>query len=127
MISLQQVLYIHSKLIENFGGGESVRDHGGLEAAIARPYATFDGIDLYPDAIDKAAAISESLIINHPFIDGNKRTAYTLLRLMLLNFDLDITTSEDEKYKMTIAASTGNLKFDAVKLWLSTKTITTSK
>lgn len=124
MISIQSVLYIHSQLIKNFGGGEGVRDQGGLEAAIARPYATFDGIDLYPEPIDKAAAIFESLIINHPFIDGNKRTAYTLLRLMLLSFDWDIEASEDEKYDMTIAASTGQLKFDEIKLWLSTKTIT---
>ena len=124
MISLQSVLYIHSKLIENFGGGEGVRDQGGLEAAIARPYATFDGVDLYPDPIDKAAAIFESLIINHPFIDGNKRTAYTLLRLMLLNFNQDIEASEDDKYKMTIAANTGELKFDGIKLWLSEKIIT---
>jgi death-on-curing protein len=124
MISLQSVLYIHSKLIENFGGGDGVRDQGGLEAAIARPYATFDGIDLYPDPIDKAAAIFESVIINHPFIDGNKRTAYTLLRLMLLDFGQDIEATEDDKYAMTIAASTGQLKFDGIKLWLSEKTIT---
>jgi death-on-curing protein len=127
MISIQSVLYIHSQLIKNFGGGEGVRDQGGLEAAIARPYATFDGIDLYPEPIDKAAAIFESLIINHPFIDGNKRTAYTLLRLMLLSFDWDIEASEDEKYKMTIAASTGELKFDGIKFWLSEKIIAKNK
>ncbi|WP_184541722.1 type II toxin-antitoxin system death-on-curing family toxin [Mucilaginibacter sp. FT3.2] len=122
MIDLKTTLQIHNILIEKFGGIKGVREQGGLEAAIARPQATFDGVDLYPDAIDKAAAIFESIIINHPFLDGNKRTAYTLLRLTLLETGIDIDASEDEKYEMTIAASKGELSFDGIKLWLATKT-----
>ena len=121
MIDLKTTLLIHNVLIEEFGGSKGIRDHGGLAAAIARPFATFDGIDLYPEAIDKAAAIFESLIINHPFLDGNKRTAYALLRLTLLELDIDIIASEDEKYDMTISASKGELNFDGIKLWLSEK------
>jgi len=122
MIDLQTTLLIHNILIDKFGGSKGIRDQGGLEAAIARPYATFDSQDLYPTAIEKAAAIFESLIINHPFIDGNKRTAYTLLRLTLLQFGHDIIATEGEKYDMTIAASKGELKFDDIKLWLSHNT-----
>jgi death-on-curing protein len=121
MIDFQTTLLIHNVLIEKFGGTKGIRDQGGLEAAIARPYATFDGQDLYPEAIDKAAAVFESLIINHPFLDGNKRTAYALLRLTLLEFENDIIASENEKYDMTIAASKGELNFDGIKLWLSEK------
>ncbi|WPU97164.1 type II toxin-antitoxin system death-on-curing family toxin [Mucilaginibacter sabulilitoris] len=99
-----------------------MRDQGGLETAIARPDAIFDGQDLYPQAIDKAAAIFESIIINHPFLDGNKRTAYTLLRLTLIEFEIDIIATEDEKYNITIAASKGELNFDGIKLWLVEKT-----
>lgn len=122
MIDFQTTLQIHNILIEKFGGIKGIRDQGGLEAAIARPLATFDGQDLYPEAIDKAAAVFESIIINHPFLDGNKRTAYTLLRLTLLENGLDIIASEDEKYDMTISASKGELNFDGIKLWLSEKT-----
>ncbi|MGN8069180.1 type II toxin-antitoxin system death-on-curing family toxin [Mucilaginibacter sp. SG564] len=121
MIDIQTTLLIHNILIEKFGGVKGIRDQGGLEAAIARPNATFDGQDLYPEAIDKAAAIFESIIINHPFLDGNKRTAYALLRLTLLEFEIDLTATEDEKYDMTISASKGELNFDGIKLWLTEK------
>jgi death-on-curing protein len=73
MIDLKKANHIHDKLIDEFGGSKGIRDFGGLEAALYRPYTTFNGNDLYPTAIEKAGAIFESLIINHPFIDGNKR------------------------------------------------------
>jgi death-on-curing protein len=116
MIDIKTTLRVHDRLIEEFGGIKGVRDQSGLEAALARPYATFDGHDLYPHPIDKAAAVFESLIINHPFLDGNKRTAYILLRLTLLEGKIDILATEDEKYNMTIAASKGELNFDGIKL-----------
>ena len=79
MISVEQVLKIHSIAIEKFGGANGVRDMGGLQSALARPFQTFGGTDLYPTTYEKAAAIGESLIMNHPFIDGNKRTGYLLM------------------------------------------------
>ena len=74
MISVAQVSKIHSIAIEKFGGANGVRDLGGLQSALARPFQTFGGTDLNPTIFEKAAAIGESLIMNHPFIDGNKRT-----------------------------------------------------
>ncbi|MEQ8688674.1 MAG: Fic family protein [Imperialibacter sp.] len=83
MISEQEVLGIHSILIERFGGSNGVRDIGLLQSALGRPYQTFDGGELYPTAIDKAAAVLvESIVKNHLFIDGNKRTGYVLARLL---------------------------------------------
>jgi death-on-curing protein len=70
MISLDETLQIHEILIGKFGGLSGIRDLGILESAINRPYQTFDQKELYPDAQDKAAAIFESVISNHPFIDG---------------------------------------------------------
>ncbi|QHS57712.1 hypothetical protein GWR56_19980 [Mucilaginibacter sp. 14171R-50] len=70
MIDLQEVERYHNDLIDQFGGNKGVRDITGLEAALARPSMTFDQQDLYPTAADKGAAVFESLIINHPFIDG---------------------------------------------------------
>lgn len=74
MISVEEVESIHALLIHKFGGSSGIRDMRQLESALARPYQTFDGPELYPDAESKAAAIVESILINHPFIDGNKRT-----------------------------------------------------
>ena len=84
MIDLSTAEKLHNILIDKFGGSGGIRDEGLLLAALARPHASFDQQDLYPTAIEKAAAIFESLIINHPFMDGNKRIAYLLMRLTLL-------------------------------------------
>ena len=123
MIELQDVLNIHNILIDKFGGRKGVRDHGSLESAINRPYATFENHDLYPTPSDKAAAILESILINHPFIDGNKRTAYVLMRLILLNYGFDILANQDDKYKMVISASKGDLRFDGIKNWIELRLI----
>ncbi|MEO8885065.1 MAG: type II toxin-antitoxin system death-on-curing family toxin [Mucilaginibacter sp.] len=118
MIDLNTALAIHEKSIKFYGGGNGLRDKGALLAALARPYQTFGQQELYLLPTEKAAAIFESLIINHPFIDGNKRTAYILLRATLSIYNLDIVAFEDEKYKMTIAASSGEIRFEEIKLWI---------
>lgn len=118
MINLDSALSIHDKSIEVYGGGKGIRDEGALLAALGRPFQTFDQHELYPTPIEKSAAIFESMIINHPFIDGNKRTAYILLRYVLSLYNFDIMAFEDEKYEMTIAASTGQIRFDEIKLWI---------
>lgn len=70
------VYEIHDYLIEQTGGLAGLRDLALLHAAIARPFATYDGNDLYPDDFEKAAGLFHSLIKNHPFLDGTKRTAF---------------------------------------------------
>jgi death-on-curing protein len=117
MISVQEVEIIHNILIDKFGGSKGIRDRGLLESALGRPFATFQMTDLYPSPIDKASALLESLVINHPFIDGNKRTAYTLMRLILLENKMDIDASQDEKYNLVIYASTGHYRFDEIREW----------
>lgn len=118
MISLKEVEIIHNILIDKFGGSKGIRDLGLLESALARPFATFDNNDLYLNPVDKAAAILESIAINHPFIDGNKRTAYTLMRLILLEYQFDIIASQEDKYNLVISVSTGEFRFDEIKKWI---------
>ena len=110
---------IHNILIDKFGGSKGIRDIGALEASLARPFSTFDKKDLYPTSIEKASAIFESLIINHPFVDGNKRISYVLMRLILMEDHLDIIATQNEKYEFVIAASKGEFRFDEIKNWLS--------
>ena len=83
MISINEVLNIHQELINRFGGRLGIRDIQLLESALQRPFQTFDGKALYETPLEKAAALTESLLRNHPFIDGNKRVAYAVLRLFL--------------------------------------------
>ncbi len=118
MISEQEVLKIHSILIERFGGTTGVRDMELLDSALNRPYQTFDGKELYPTPIAKAAAILESIVKNHPFTDGNKRTGYVLARLLLMESNLEIHTDQEQKYKFVISISTGKLNFDEIEKWL---------
>ena len=118
MIEISEVEKIHDILIERFGGAKGIRDKGILESAIGRPFQTFDGKDLYPDPVDKAAAIFESIVSNHPFVDGNKRTAYVLMRLILKRNQLDIEVDQDTKYVFVIKAAQGELTFDKIKSWI---------
>jgi len=122
MIHIDIATYLHNLLIDEFGGSKGIRDRGSLEAALNRPFATFDGQDLYPTVVEKATAIFESIIINHPFMDGNKRTAYALLEYLLLNKGgIKLDASFEEKYQMVIEASTGEIRFDEIKTWISSK------
>lgn len=121
MIELSDALKIHRILIEKFGGSDGVRDLDSLESALNRPFATFDQKDLYPTPAEKAAAILESILINHPFIDGNKRTGYVFMRLILLEHGLDIAAEMEEKYKMVISASIGEVRFEAISQWIQSR------
>ncbi len=123
MIELKDVLNIHDILIDRFGGVKGIRDSGSLESAINRPFAIFDNRYLYPTPTEKAAAIFESILINHPFLDGNKRTAYVLMKLILFDYGFDIDEEQDEKYKMVIAASSGEMRFEEIKEWISTRLV----
>jgi len=118
MINLSEVVLIHDILIERFGGSTGIRDNDALESAINRPFTTFDSKDLYPEVVDKAAALLESLVANHPFIDGNKRIGYVMMRLFLLQNDLDIIATRDEKYELVMAVAKGDLKFEDIKSWV---------
>lgn len=118
MIDINEVEKIHDILIEKFGGGKGIRDKGLLESAINRPFQTFDGQDLYPDPVDKAAAIFESIITNHPFVDGNKRTAYVLMRLILKSNNFDIRSGQNEKYDFVIKSASGQVSFDQIRAWI---------
>ena len=111
MINLEDVLKIHEFLINKFGGSQGVRDLNLLQSAISRPYQTFNQENLYKIPIEKAAAIIESIIKNHPFIDGNKRTGYVLMRLILMDHGLDIRANHKNKYDFVISIASGNLNY----------------
>jgi death on curing protein len=123
MINKDEVIRIHNVLIEEFGGSKGIRDDGLLESAINRPFQTFNQKDLYPTPIEKSAAIFESLIKNHPFIDGNKRIAYVLMRLILLQFNLDVIANQEEKYDFVISCASGNNDFESIKSWIDKRII----
>lgn len=106
-----------------YGGSYGVRDLEGLKSAISRPFQTFDTNDLYPTTIEKAAVLGESLIVNHPFIDGNKRTGFTAMIALIKEDSLQLTANQVEAYNLTIGISTGEIRFDGIVLWLEKNSI----
>lgn len=123
MISIDEVIGIHNLLIETYGGSKGIRDRDALLAAILRPKQTFEERDLYPTPEEKASAILESIISNHPFLDGNKRIGYVLMRLILIENGIDIKATEDEKFEFILEVAKGKLKFEQVKIWIKARLI----
>jgi death-on-curing protein len=117
-LTAQQVLFIHARLIETTGGSHGLRDLGLLQSAVARPQATFDGADLYSDLWSKAAALMESLAQNHPFVDGNKRTAITATAMFLRQngFVLQTTNEALEAFVMMVVEERSSL--DTIVIWV---------
>jgi death on curing protein len=118
MIQLKDALFFHSNIVIASGGADGLRDVGGLEAALERPFSGFGDYEFYPTPEQKAAALIESIVKNHPFIDGNKRTGYVLMRLLLNVYKKDIEISEDEKYDFVIKVAEGKWGYDEILNWL---------
>jgi len=121
MIEADFAIKIHEILINEYGGTHGMRDLNSLKSALARPFASFDQKELYPSIFSKAAALIESLISNHPFLDGNKRVGYFFLRFFLLSHNYDIQATQQEKYDFVISIATGNLSFEEIRAWITEK------
>lgn len=113
-LTLIDVLAIHDDQIERYGGSARVRDHGLLEAALFRPQTGY-----YPDLIAEAAAMWESLAQNHPFVDGNKRTAFAATYTFLAINGARITADADETFAFISGLyATHTFDFDHLNQWM---------
>ena len=123
-LTAEQVLFIHARLIAETGGLGGVRDLAMLESAVGRPSASFDGQDLYPDLFSKAAALMASLINNHPFVDGNKRTGIAAAALFLRINGHKLTADPADLEKKTLLVAQNKLALAEVAEWLRENTLT---
>ena len=121
-----QVLFLHHRLIATTGGSHGIRGLGALQAAVARPQATFDGVELYPELLAKAAALFESLIRNHPFIDGNKRTAVAAAALLLRRNGYRLEAGQEDVHDFTMRMATGAAGQGEARQWLATHAVADS-
>ena len=113
-LTVADALALHAILIKQYGGSDGVRDMGALESALFRPQTGY-----YKDLIEEAAALLESLAINHPFIDGNKRVAFAVTDSFLRINRRRITVDSTAIYEKLIALfDTGDFTFDSLEKWL---------
>lgn len=116
-LTAEQVLFIHARLIAETGGEHGVLDLGLLQSAVARPRATYDRQELYPGLFSKAAALLESLIGNHAFVDGNKRTAITAAGLFLRLNGYRMTADNQQLEKFTLQCAQHLVSWEQMTLW----------
>ena len=117
-LTLNQLLIIHHGVIKQTGGSPGVRDHSALLSALAQPRMTFDGKDLYPTLLEKAAALGYSIIQNHPFIDGNKRAGHAALEVFLILNGYEIEAGVNEQEKIILHLASGEITREDFLNWL---------
>jgi death on curing protein len=117
-LTSEQVLFIHSRVIAETGGIHGVRDLGLLESAVARPQVTFDGKELYADVFIKAAALMDSLVNNHPFADGNKRTGVMSAGLFLLINGYKLKIPSTAMADITMRVATKKVTVEKLAQWM---------
>ena len=117
-ISAEDVLLIHSRVIEGSGGLDGLRDRDGLEAAVSAPMQTFDGKELYPTDLEKIARLGFGLASNHAFVDGNKRIGAMMTQLLLKWNGYDLTLHTGELADMFIAIAAGTAKEKDLLDWI---------
>ena len=117
ILTPEQVLFIHYRLIEETGGSHGIRDVGLLHSAVSRPATTSDKNDLYPGLFSKATSLMHSLIKNQPFVDGNKRTAITAASIFLIRNNYLLTASDNELERFTMKAASEKLEMQEIVKW----------
>ena len=122
-LNLDELLELHRIAIATSGGASGVRYLAGLESALAQPYMTFGGQDLYPTVWEKAAALAFSLIMNHPFLDGNKRIGHAAMEtfLILNGYELSFPVEEQERIVLDVAA--GKMTQESFADWVHSHVI----
>jgi death-on-curing protein len=123
-LSIAEVLDLHQRLLADTGGATGVRDLGALESAVSQPYAAFGGQHLYPDLVAKAAALGYSLVMNHAFVDGNKRVGHAAMETFLLLNGHEIQCGTDEQERVILQLAAGDLSRNAFTEWVRRHTTT---
>jgi death-on-curing protein len=119
-LTLSEVLDLYRQVIEQSGGSLGIRSLDALESALAQPRMTFGGEELYPTIVEKASALGFSLIMNHPFVDGNKRTGHAAMETFLVLNGFEIRAPVDEQERVLLQLAAGELPRDKFTEWLRT-------
>jgi death-on-curing protein len=122
-LTLKEVLELHRRIIQQSGGLAGIREVGMLESALAQPLMTFGGEEFYPTIVEKASALSFSLIKNHPFLDGNKRIGHAAMETFLVLNGYEVGAPVDEQEQVILKVASGEIERDSFTDWLRTNII----
>ena len=120
---LPEVLFFHTVSIEQYGGSEGVRDRESLLAAIERPWQASFGREHFASPFEKAAALMESIIRRHPFVDGNKRTATASASYLLSTLGLEVEAEQQELEDFAVSVAAGEMKTKNIALWFESHSL----
>ena len=120
-LSKRQILKLHKKLIEIFGGSMGIRDENLLDSAIFAPFQTFDGHDLFPTTIEKAARLGYGIIKNHPFVDGNKRTGTHSMLMFLAVNNFEVNYTDNELIEIVFGVADNSIGYSEFADWLKSR------
>jgi death on curing protein len=118
LISLEELVWMHTVAVTEFGGSQGIRDRGLLESAIARALASFGRKNLYDNPSKRAAALAESLVLNHGFVDGNKRAAMYAMAAWLEREGYMLEAARGELRDFALAIAAHKLSAEQVANWL---------
>jgi len=117
-LTREQILAMHRELVTEFGGSEGLRDESLFESALSAPYQTFGGDYLLPTIQQKAARLGFGLIMNHPFIDGNKRIGTHAMLVTLAMNGIELEYSQEDLYTVILEVASGKISFDGLLDWV---------
>ena len=118
IFSKEQIISLHAQLIEETGGVGGLRDEGLLDSAMSAPFQSFGSIEPFPSIQQKAARLGYGLIMNHPFIDGNKRIgAHVMLVFLALN-GIELEYTQDELASEILSVASGDSGFEHLLKWI---------
>lgn len=117
-LSKEQILMLHSQLIEEYSGSDGVRDYNLLDSALENPFQSFGGEELYPTLQAKAARLGYGLIKNHCMIDGNKRIGTHAMLVFLAINGIELDYTQKELYETILAIADGSFEYEDLLKWI---------
>jgi death on curing protein len=121
-LTVTEVLELYRQVMDKTGGTVGILSIDALESAVAQPRATFDGKDLYPSVVEKAPALGYSLVMNHAFVDGNKRIGHAAMEVFLILNGFQVLAEIEVQEKIILDLAAGNLERDEFTHWLQEHT-----
>ena len=118
ILTKEQILLLHSQLVEDFGGSSDIRDDALLDSAINTPFQTYDSEELYPTLLDKASRLCFGLVKNHPFVDGNKRIGTHAMLVFLALNGYELVYTQAELIDIILSLADGKVEYEELLQWI---------